>query len=184
MNSDISEEAKKALANGARRRAADRLDRDGCHSMGAVRRRVLAFAQERNLQSADYAKLLHKRISSSVAVAFCEKHKVSMDWLLCGDLKGLQRTTKEARAAPPEMSEVQREEVTRLFLALTPQKQALALAIMHELITRSVPNGQGSEKEGDQEALDSWNSPLSVDSRTPFSDRGVLLEEHRRDLST
>jgi hypothetical protein len=53
--------------------------------MGAVRRRVLAFAQERNLQSADYAKLLHKR-RSSVAVAFCEKHKVSMDWLLCGDL--------------------------------------------------------------------------------------------------
>jgi hypothetical protein len=92
--------------------------------------------------------------------------------------------TKEARAAPPEMSEVQREEVTRLFLALTPQKQALALAIMHELITRSVPNGQGSAKEGDQEALDSWNSLLSVDSRTPFSDRGVLLEEHRRDLST
>jgi hypothetical protein len=45
MNSGISEEAKRAIANGTRRRAADRLDRDGCHSMDAVRRRVRASAQ-------------------------------------------------------------------------------------------------------------------------------------------
>ena len=42
MNCGISEEAKRAIANGTRRRAADRLDRDGCHSMDAVRRRVRA----------------------------------------------------------------------------------------------------------------------------------------------
>jgi hypothetical protein len=45
MNSGISEEAKRAIANGTRRRAADRLDRDGCHSMDAVRRRVRALPQ-------------------------------------------------------------------------------------------------------------------------------------------
>jgi hypothetical protein len=50
MNSGISEEAKRAIANGTRRRAADRLDRDGCHSMDVVRRRVRALPQERNLQ--------------------------------------------------------------------------------------------------------------------------------------
>jgi hypothetical protein len=39
------------------------------------------------------------------------------------------------------MSEAQRKEVTRLFLALSPLKQGFALDIMRELITRSVPNG-------------------------------------------
>jgi hypothetical protein len=51
--------------------------------MDAVRRRVLAFAAERNLAPADYAKLLHKRISSANAVDFCDKYKVGLDWLLC-----------------------------------------------------------------------------------------------------
>jgi hypothetical protein len=57
---------------------------------------------------------------------FCEKHKVSMDWLLCGDLQGLRRMTQEAKATPPEMTETQRKEVTRLFLALFPKMQAVA----------------------------------------------------------
>jgi hypothetical protein len=70
--------------------------------MDAVRRRVLAFAAERNLAPADYAKLLHKRISSANAVDFCDKYKVGLDWLLCSDLKGLQRMTKETKAEPPE----------------------------------------------------------------------------------
>jgi hypothetical protein len=79
---EISHEAKTALANAARRKAADRLERDGAHSMDAIRRRVRAIAQERNLQPADIAKLMHKRISTPHVVAFCEKHKISMDWLL------------------------------------------------------------------------------------------------------
>jgi hypothetical protein len=74
-------------------------------------------------------------------MAFCEKHKVSLDWLLCGDLQGLHRMTKEAKAKPPEMTEAQRKEVTQLFLALSPRMQAVALGCMRELMTRSVPNG-------------------------------------------
>jgi hypothetical protein len=30
-------------------------------------------------------------------LVFCEKHKVSFDWLLCGDLKGLQRMMQPRR---------------------------------------------------------------------------------------
>jgi hypothetical protein len=134
MNSDISEEAKRAIADGARRRAADRLDRDGRHSPDAVRRRVLALAAERNLAPADYAKLLHKRISSSAAVDFCDKHKVSLDWLLSGDLQGLQRMTKEeiAPRSPPILTsdELRRAyeslgEKDRAFISqyLTPSRQ-------------------------------------------------------------
>jgi hypothetical protein len=77
MNQDISEEAKRAIADGDRRRATDGLDRDGRRSPDAVRRRVLALAAERNLAQADYAKLLHKRISSSAAVDLCAKHRVT-----------------------------------------------------------------------------------------------------------
>jgi len=67
-----------------------------------MRRRLLALVTERNLPPADYAKLMHKRISDSAALAFCEKHKVSIDWLMCGDLQGLSRMVqwrKEAMGA-------------------------------------------------------------------------------------
>ena len=33
------------------------------------------IAQERNLQPADIAKLMHERISTAHAMAFCEKHR-------------------------------------------------------------------------------------------------------------
>jgi hypothetical protein len=105
MNNEISDKAKIALADAARRRAADRLDRDGAHSTDAIRRRVLTIAQERDLQPAEYAKLMHKRISTRHAMAFAEKRKISLDWLPCGDLKGLQRMTQEAKATPPEIPE-------------------------------------------------------------------------------
>jgi hypothetical protein len=91
MRNEISDEAKKALADVARRKAANRLRSDGAHSTDAVRRRVRAIAQERNLEPADYAKLMYMRISTAHAVAFCDKHKISMDWLLYGDLKAFHR---------------------------------------------------------------------------------------------
>jgi hypothetical protein len=138
---EISHEAKTALANAARRKAADRLERDGAHSMDAIRRRVRAIAQERNLQPADIAKLMHKRISTPHVVAFCEKHKISMDWLLCGDLKGLQRMTCEAKAQQAETMEAQRQEIVRLFLTLPARLQPTALAGIREVAERSRSNG-------------------------------------------
>src|SRR5258706_11106230 len=136
MTNEISEEAKRALADIARRKAADRLDRDGAHSTDAIPRRVRAIAQERNLQPAEIAKLMYKRISSTHAVAFCEKHKISLDWLLCGDLRGLHRMTQEAKATPREMPEAQRKEVMALFSALPPRMQTVALGCMQELLAR------------------------------------------------
>jgi hypothetical protein len=120
MNSDISEEAKKAIEDGARRRAADRLKRDGCQSMDAVRRRVLALAAERNLAPSDYAKLLHKRISAAHAVDFSEKHGVSMDWLLSGDLQGRRRMAQEAKAPPSAESNQAYRDLLEAFGKLDP----------------------------------------------------------------
>jgi hypothetical protein len=91
MSTDISEEAKQALADVALRKAQDRLVRDGCRTDAAMRRRLLALAAERNLPPAEYAKLMHKRIIMKSIQEFCRKHNVSLDWLIYGDLKGLQR---------------------------------------------------------------------------------------------
>jgi hypothetical protein len=109
------------------RKARDRLARDGANSSDALRRRVRAIAEERSLPPAAIAKLMHKRINTRDVMLFCEKHKVSFDWLLCGDLRGLQRMTQEVKAIPHEMPEAHRKEVMRLFSALSPQMQAVAL---------------------------------------------------------
>jgi hypothetical protein len=40
---------------------------------------------------------MYKRPSTLAVIAFCKKYKVSYDWLLRGDLKGLQRMTSERK---------------------------------------------------------------------------------------
>jgi hypothetical protein len=73
---------------------------------------------ERSPPPADIAKLMYKRINSRDIMAFCKKHKVSSDWLLCGELRGLHRMSQEAKAAPQEMPEALRKEAMALFSAL------------------------------------------------------------------
>jgi hypothetical protein len=97
MTKEISEEAKRALADLPRRRAFDRLAREGAHSTAALQRRVRALAHERNIPAADFHKLMYKRPSTPDIMEFCEKHKVSFDWILGGDLRGLQRMTSERK---------------------------------------------------------------------------------------
>jgi hypothetical protein len=102
-----------------------------------LRRRARGFAEERSLPPAEIHKLMYKRIRTPDVMAFCEKHKVSFDWLLCGDLRGLQRMTQEAKAAPPqEIPEVQRKEVMALFSALSPRMQAVALGCLQHLLAK------------------------------------------------
>jgi hypothetical protein len=133
---EISQEAQASIAKLNQRKARERLHRDGANSSDALRRRVRAFAEERNLQPADIAKLMYKRINTRDVMAFCENHKVSFDWLLCGDLRGLHRMTQEAKATPQEMTEAQRKEVTQLFSALPPRMQGVALGCIRELLSR------------------------------------------------
>lgn len=141
MTKEISEEAKKSLANAARQAAFRRLEREGAHSTAALQRRVRAIAQERNLPPADFAKLMHKRITTPAVMAFCKKHKVSFDWLLCGDLRGLHRMACEAKAQQAETVEAQRQEIVRLFLALPARLQPTALAGIRDLAERSRSDG-------------------------------------------
>ena len=142
MNTDISEEAKQALANVAQVKARNRLVRDGCSTDAAMRRRVLLLAAERNLPPAEYAKLMHKRIMMKSIQEFCSKHNVSLDWLMDGDLKGLKRTAERKTqelfsvATTREMARAQCLEYTRLYRDLSNDAVPIALAFLRKLTAR------------------------------------------------
>ena len=141
MNNEISEQAKRTLADLPRRKALQRLERDGATSRPAMQRRILALAAERSIPPADFHKLMYKRPTTEAVMVFCKKYKVSFDWLLCGDLKGLQRMTCEAKAQQADTMEAQRQEIVRLFLALPARLQPTALAGIRDLAERSRSNG-------------------------------------------
>src|SRR6266436_5879483 len=62
MRDEISQEAKHALANAAKVRRMRRLNRDVCSKSDAVRRRLRYIAAERNLEPADIAKIIMRRL--------------------------------------------------------------------------------------------------------------------------
>jgi hypothetical protein len=73
-----------------------RLDTDGATSSKHTRRRIQWLAHEWKLPPADVAKVM--KCTSYEIGAFAKKYRVSYDWLLNGDLKGLQRMTRERSA--------------------------------------------------------------------------------------
>jgi hypothetical protein len=93
---------------------------------------------ERSPPPADIAKLMYKRINSRDIMAFCKKHKVSFDWLLYGDLRGLHRMAQEAKAAPQQTPEALRKEVIAFFSALSPRGQEAALVCIQKLLARNL----------------------------------------------
>ncbi len=137
MSNEISQEAKTSIAQLNQRKARERLERDGAHSSDALRRRVRAIAQERNLPPADIAKLMYKRINTRDVMLFCEKHKVSCDWLLCGDLQGLRRMTRDEIAFRPVLTP---EEFQRAYESLDQGGKAF---ISGYIMTRLAKKGDG-----------------------------------------
>jgi hypothetical protein len=70
MTNEISEEAKRALADTSARRARQRLRRDGASSNEAIRRRIRSFAMERAISPKETDKLLKGRF------VFPPRHRV------------------------------------------------------------------------------------------------------------
>ena len=140
MNNEISEEAKRTLADLPRRKALQRLERDGATSRPAMQRRIQVIAAERSIPPADFHKLMYKRVNTRDVMAFCEKHKVSFDWLLCGDLKGLARMERERKqaAAAASHSDGPRGYFLKIFCGLDEKQQSVALAVIHKLATEKV----------------------------------------------
>jgi hypothetical protein len=115
-----------------RREAFDRLERDGAHSTAALQRRVRALAQERNIPAADFHKLMYKRPSTPDVMVFCKKHNVSYDWLLRGDLKGLQRMTSERKLCNQAVPTADR--LMQKYRNLSPVLQAIVAREVDRLL--------------------------------------------------
>jgi hypothetical protein len=115
MKDDISQEAKNALANLAKQKAQIRLERDGACSIEAIRRRLRWIAHERKLPAAEIAKLMQGRVSTGARMAFCKKHNVSMEWLLCGSLQELARMTRQRKAAEADRDDAAYRDLLAAF---------------------------------------------------------------------
>lgn len=56
-----------------------------------MRRRIDMIAVDYDVPQAEVAKV-RGRLKHYDVLCFAEKYRVSLDWLICGDLKGLVRT--------------------------------------------------------------------------------------------
>ena len=145
MNSDISEQAKQAIADGKLRLARQRLDRDGRASAVSVRRRVICFAAEWNIPAADVAPLMKGGSPSFNRICeFCDKHGASIDWIIGGDLKYLQQMKRNAQAAaainnPGGLDAVDTRilNIVRSLLEFPLEKQDIALVVVQQLLMAS-----------------------------------------------
>ena len=63
----------------------------------AIRRRITLIEQVRSIPRAEIDRALSWSDTTianceSPVVKFCDKHRISIDWLILGDLRGLRRT--------------------------------------------------------------------------------------------
>ena len=95
-NGSPEERAAKAAAPAERKRS----------NKDDIRDRVRLIAAERNIPASEIKWI--GRLKTYDGVRFAEKYDVSLDWLLCGDLKGLLRTVRGCPTRPhltPELDE-------------------------------------------------------------------------------
>jgi hypothetical protein len=74
---------------------------------------------------------------------FCTKHKISYDWLLCGDLKGLSRMEqrrKDAEAAASHPGGAQGY-FLKIFCSLDERHQEMAIKVVRSLATEQREGG-------------------------------------------
>ena len=112
-------------------------------SISALTSTTGAIAEERKIPRADFAKLMHKRISTFAIMQFCTKHKISHDWLLCGDLKGLARMEQrrkdaEAMASHPGGAQGY---FLKIFCSLDEEHQETAIRNIRVLAREQMERG-------------------------------------------
>jgi len=74
--------------------------RDGASTHRAIRTRIRLLAAERGLTQSDIHAAL--TVNTYDIMHFAKRHRVSLDWLICGDLKGLLRTVKGCPSRPQQ----------------------------------------------------------------------------------
>jgi hypothetical protein len=66
----------------------------------AMRARIRLIAQERKLPSVEIKWI--GRLKHYDLMCFAKRHRVNLDWLLCGDLKGLLETVRGCPSRPQQ----------------------------------------------------------------------------------
>ena len=61
----------------------------------ALRARVTLFAEERQIPKSEMTWI--GRLRHEDLIRFAQRYRVSLDWLLCGDLRGLLRTVRRMK---------------------------------------------------------------------------------------
>jgi len=75
------------------------------------------------------------------AIIAFDKHNVRTDWLLFGDLKGLQRMTKwRAQSAKPRIHAAMTADEFKAFCRLEPDAQEFIGAYMRAILRRRPPS--------------------------------------------
>jgi hypothetical protein len=74
---------------------------DAASSKDAIRTRIRLIAAERRLPESEIKKAMGRLLVHDV-MRFAQKHRVNMDWLLCGDLKGLLETARGCPSRPQQ----------------------------------------------------------------------------------
>jgi len=77
--------------------AVDKEERARVHN--AIRARISLIAAERRLPESEIKKAMGRLFLRDV-MHFASKHRVNMDWLICGDLKGLLETARGCPSRP------------------------------------------------------------------------------------
>jgi hypothetical protein len=67
----------------------------------AIRARIALIATERGLPESEIKKAMGRLLTRDV-LRFARKHRVNMDWLICGDLKGLLETARGCPSRPQQ----------------------------------------------------------------------------------
>jgi hypothetical protein len=115
-----------------------RLHTDGSCKPESVRRRLQWLAYERQIPEKDLPKV--KCDPTDELLDFAEKYHVSLDWLLCGDLKGLHRMMGKSCAG---VSTVER--IMEKYGRLSPDLQRIVTEQVNRMLAeRAVEGPEGA----------------------------------------
>ena len=116
-----------------------RLSDDGASSNAAIRKRIALIAAERKLPAAETKKVMGRLLTYDIEL-FVEKHHISVDWLIAGDLKGLLRTVRGCPSRPPQEASTAvpfaytSEEFVEAMKQLDPKDRQFIIGYMQTLI--------------------------------------------------
>jgi len=117
-----SSAAARAAAKGLRKWRTSLLGRlaaDGASNPQHIARRTLWLSQEWKLPPCPKV----GRTMSDALLRYCDAHSVSLDWLLYGDLKGLQRMVRNRNGKPSVPTA--KERMLSKYYALAPEDRRI-----------------------------------------------------------